>query len=143
MAREYGRYGYRHMTALLRAEGWWVNHKLAETILWQEGPEVPVKQPNWRRLRLGDGSCIRLRPTHRNQDVLERLSDLFVRRGVPDHIRSDNGSEFTAKRVRDWIDRVGVKTRSIEPGSPWENGCVESFNGTLRDEPGQGGIRHP
>jgi putative transposase len=54
--------------------------------------------------------------------------------GVPDHIRSDNGSEFTAKRVREWLERVGVKTLSIEPGSPWENGSVESFNGKRRDE---------
>ncbi|MEY3205489.1 MAG: hypothetical protein RLZZ21_1820, partial [Planctomycetota bacterium] len=69
-----------------------------------------------------------------SEDVLERLSDLFVHRGVPDHIRSDNGSEFTAKRVREWLERVGVKTLSIEPGSPWENGYVESFNGKLRDE---------
>ncbi len=69
-----------------------------------------------------------------SEDVLERLSDLFVRRGVPDHIRSDNGSEFTAKRVREWLERIGVKTLYIEPGSPWENGYVESFNGKLRDE---------
>jgi len=58
-----------------------------------------------------------------------------LRKGVPDHIRSDNGSEFTAKRVREWLERVGVKTLSIEPGSPWENGHVKSFNGKLRDEP--------
>jgi transposase InsO family protein len=70
----------------------------------------------------------------KSEDVLERLSDLFVSKGVPDHIRSDNGSEFTAKRVREWLERVGVKTLYIEPGSPWENGYVESFNGKLRDE---------
>jgi hypothetical protein len=69
-----------------------------------------------------------------SEDVLERLSDLFVHRGVPEHIRSDNGSEFTAKCVREWLGRVGVKTLFIEPGSPWENGYVESFNGKLRDE---------
>ncbi|MCE9630093.1 MAG: IS3 family transposase [Planctomycetia bacterium] len=174
MASEYGRYGYRRITALLRAEGWWVNHKQVERIWRQEGLKVPAKQPKGRRLWLGDGSCIRLRPTHRNhvwsydfvmdrtadgrvirmltivdeftreclaidverkltsEDVLERLSDLFVRKGVPDHIRSENGSEFTAKRVREWLERVGVKTLSIEPGSPWENGYVESFNGKLR-----------
>ena len=68
------------------------------------------------------------------EDVLERLSDLFVRRGVPDCIRSDNGSEFTAKAVRHWLGRVGVRTLFIEPGSPWENGYIESFNGKLRDE---------
>ena len=131
----------------MRAEGWWVNHKRVERIWRQEGLEVPAKQPKRRRLGLGDGSCIRLRPTHRNhvwsndfvidrtsegrafrmltivdeftreclaidvartltsEDVLERLSDLFVRRGVPDHIRSDNGSEFTAKLRDELLDR--------------------------------------
>jgi len=69
-----------------------------------------------------------------SDDVLERLSWLFATRGVPDHIRSDNGPEFTAKVVREWLERVGVKTLFIEPGSPWENGYVESFNGKLRDE---------
>lgn len=69
-----------------------------------------------------------------SEDVLERLSDLFVRKGVPDHIRSANGSEFTAKRVWEWLERVGVKTLYVEPGSPWENGYVDSFNGKLRDE---------
>ncbi len=69
-----------------------------------------------------------------SEDILERLSALFGRKGVPDNIRSDNGSEFTATRVREWLGRVGVKTLSIEPGSPWENGYTESFNGKLRDE---------
>jgi putative transposase len=175
MATEYGRYGCRRITALLRAEGRWANHKRVERIWRQEGLKVPAKQPK-RWLWLGDGSCIRLRPKHRNhvwsydfvmdrtadgrafrmltivdeftreclaidvsrkltsEDVLERLSDLFVRKGVPDNIRSDNGSEFTATRAREWLGRVGVKTLSIEPGSPWENGYIESFNGKLRDE---------
>ena len=70
----------------------------------------------------------------RSDDVLERLSWLFATRGVPEHIRSDNGPEFTAKVVRAWLKRVGVKTLFIEPGSPWENGYVESFNGKLTDE---------
>ena len=69
-----------------------------------------------------------------SEDVLERLTMLFITRGVPDYIRSDNGSEFTATVVRDWLSRVGVKTLFIEPGSPWENGYNESFNGKLRDE---------
>ncbi len=69
-----------------------------------------------------------------SEDVLERLSDLFVRRGVPAHVRSDNGPEFTAKAVRAWLGRVGVKALYIEPGSPWEDGYCESFNGELRDE---------
>ena len=69
-----------------------------------------------------------------SEDVLERLTDLFIHRGVPDHIRSDNGAEFTCKAVREWLAKVGVRTLFIEPGSPWENGFVESFNGKLRDE---------
>ncbi len=70
----------------------------------------------------------------KSEDVLDRLTDLFVRRGLPEHIRSDNGPEFTAKRVRDWLSFLEVKTLFIEPGSPWENGYVESFNGKMRDE---------
>jgi transposase InsO family protein len=64
--------------------------------------------------------------------VLERLTDLFTQRGAPDYIRSDNGPEFTAKKVRRWLGELSVKTLFIEPGSPWENGYVESFNGKLR-----------
>lgn len=62
------------------------------------------------------------------------LSDLFILHGVPDHIRSDNGSEFVAKAVRQWITAVGTRTAYIEPGSPWENGYCESSNAKLRDE---------
>ncbi len=69
-----------------------------------------------------------------SENVLARLADLFVHRGTPRYIRSDNGPEFTAKRVREWLSRVQVNTLFIEPGSPWENGYVESFNGKLRDE---------
>jgi len=69
-----------------------------------------------------------------SDDVLERLSWLMATRGVPLHIRSDNGPEFTAQVVREWLGKVGVKTLFIEPGSPWENGYIESFNGKLRDE---------
>jgi len=67
-------------------------------------------------------------------DVLDTLSTLFITEGVPEYIRSDKGSEFTAKTTREWIESVGVKTAYIEPGSPWENGYNESFNGKLRDE---------
>ena len=176
LAGQYGRYGYRRVTALLRTEGWHVNHKRVERIWRREGLKVPKKQPKRGRLWLNDGSCIRLRPcwpnhvwaydfvqgrTHEGKafrmltvideysrecmaievsrklcsdDVLECLKDLFAHRGPPDHIRSDNGPEFTAKAVRRWLPRVGVKTLFIEPGSPWENGYNESFNGKLRDE---------
>ena len=176
LALEYGRYGYRRITALLRNDGWKVNHKRVERIWRQEGLKVPQKQPKRKRLWLNDGSCIRLRPTHRNHvwtydfvsdrtrngrplrmltlldeytreslaikvdralkayDVVEQLAELFVTRGTPDFIRSDNGSEFTSDVVRGWLQRLGVKTLYIEPGSPWENGYIESFNGKLRDE---------
>jgi transposase InsO family protein len=176
LAGQYGRYGYRRVTALLRAEGWHVNHKRVERIWRREGLKVPTKQTKRGRLWLNDGSCIRLRPCWRNHvwaydfvqarthdgrafrmltvideytreclaiavdrhirsgDVLQVLTDLFTRHGAPDFIRSDNGSEFTAQAVRDWLPRVGVKTLYIEPGSPWENGYNESFNGKLRDE---------
>ena len=176
LASKYGRYGYRRITALLRREGWRVNHKRVERIWRQEGLKVPQKQPKRGRLWLTDGSCVRLRPTHRNHvwsydfvadrthdgralkmltvideyerdslaivtrrrirsdEVLHCLADLFLIRGIPDYIRSDNGPEFTAKQVRTWLQRVGVKTLFIEPGSPWENGYIESFNGKLRDE---------
>ena len=70
----------------------------------------------------------------RSTDVLETLAALFMTYGVPAHIRSDNGSEFTAALVRRWLEALDVQTLFIEPGSPWENGYVESFNGTLRDE---------
>jgi putative transposase len=176
LATQYGRYGYRRITALLHYQGWTVNHKRVERLWRREGLKVPQKQPPRRRLWLNDGSCIRLRPSYRDQvwsydfvqsrthdgrsfrmltvideytreclaidvgrrltseEVLERLSDLFICRGVPAYLRSDNGSEFTARRVRQWLSRVGVQTLFIEPGSPWENGYVESFNGKLRDE---------
>jgi len=176
LAKQYGRYGYRRITALLRAEGWHVNHKRVERIWRREGLKVPAKQPKRARLWLADGSCIRLRPcwknhvwaydfvagrTHdgrafrmltvideysreclaieverrlRSDDVLHCLARLFAKHGAPDHIRSDNGSEFTAEVVRDWLKRLRVKTLYIQPGSPWENGYNESFNGKLRDE---------
>ena len=70
----------------------------------------------------------------RSDDVLACLTDLFSRHGPPDHIRSDNGREFVATAVRDWLGKAGVTTLYIEPGSPWENGYNESFNGKLRDE---------
>jgi putative transposase len=67
-------------------------------------------------------------------NVIDELADLFITRGIPDHIRSDNGPEFVSKTIRGWLQRLGVKTLFIEPGSPWENGYIESFNGKFRDE---------
>jgi putative transposase len=156
--------------------GWRVNHKRVERIWRREGLKVPKKQPKRGRLWLNDGSCVRLRPEHKDhvwsydfvmtrtsegrslrmlniideysreclailvrrqitsQDVIDVLFELCIFRGIPEHIRSDNGPEFTAKAVRSWLERLGVKTLFIEPGSPWENGYIESFNGKLRDE---------
>ncbi len=176
LASEYGRYGYRRVTAMLQNQGWLVNHKRVERIWRQEGLKVPQKQPKRGRLWLKDGSIVRLRPefpkhvwsydfmqhrTHNgvpfrilnvideysqeclftkvarrltHKDVLDVLLDLFLERGVPVHIRSDNGSEFIAKKVRTFLSRMSVKPLFIEPGSPWENGYIESFNGKMRDE---------
>ena len=176
LARQYGRYGYRKIAELLRQAGWIINDKRVERIWRREGLKVPNKQPKRARLWLADGSCIRLRPQHRNHvwfydfvedrthdgrryrmlnvideftheclatrvarklktiDVIDVLSDLFILRGVPGHIRSDNGPEFVAEAVQAWITAVGAKTAYIERGSPWENGYVESFNARLRDE---------
>ena len=80
--------------------------------------------------------CLAIRADRhiRSSDVIETLAGSMARRGVPDHIRSDNGPEFTAKAIREWLAGVGARTLYIEPGSPWENGYVESFNGKLRDE---------
>ena len=78
--------------------------------------------------------AIRVARRLNSTDVIEALCDLFIVRGVPAHIRSDNGPEFIAAALREWIAAVGAKTAYIEPGSPWENGYVESFNGKLRDE---------
>ena len=80
--------------------------------------------------------CLALKVARRlrSPDILEQLGYLFIYRGLPNFIRSDNGPEFTAKAVRNWLERLGVQTLFIEPGSPWENGYNESFNGKLRDE---------
>ena len=158
LATCYGRYGYRRITALLRHEGWHVNHKRVQRIWMREGLRVPAKQPKKGRLWLHDGSCIRLRPMYeghvwsydfihdrtrdgkavkiltvideytreclalqvgrylKSTDVLEVLDDLFICKDVPKHIRSDNGSEFTAAAVRKWLDTLEVKPLYIEPG---------------------------
>ncbi len=78
--------------------------------------------------------AIRVGRRIRSTEVIVALADLMVTRGVPEHIWSDNGPDFTARAVREWLARLGSKALYIEPGSPWENGYVESFNGKLRDE---------
>lgn len=80
--------------------------------------------------------CLAIRVARRinSLGVIETMADTMIVRGIPEHIRSDNGPEMTAKVVRNWLAQVGAKTLYIEPGSPWENGYCESFNGKLRDE---------
>ena len=175
-ATNYGRVGYRKVTHMLRNEGRKINHKRVERIWREEGLKLPHKQPRKRRLFLNDGSCVRLRPEHRNHvwsydfvedstmdgrklrflniidehtreclaniprrswrgtDVMEALADIMLGRGCPEYIRSDNGPEFIAKKLREWLSSLGVITTYIEPGSPWENGYCESFNSRMRDE---------
>ena len=176
LASRYGRYGYRRIHWLLEQDGWRVSLGRVKRIWRREGLKVPQKQPKRSRLWLNDGSCIRLRPSHKShvwsydfvqdrthdgkafrmltvideytreclaiylkrklnsRDVLHVLSKLFLQHSPPEHIRSDNGPEFVAKAVRHWLGRLQVKTLFITPGSPWENGYNESFNGKLRDE---------
>ena len=160
LARQYGRYGYRRIAALLRQAGWQVNDKRIERLWRREGLKVPAKQPKKGRLWFNDGSCIRLRPEYPNHvwsydfvhdrthdgrvfrtlnlideytreclmirvdrklnsiDVIDVLTDMFILRGPPAFIRSDNGPEFVAEAVREWIAAVGAKTAYIAPGSP-------------------------
>jgi putative transposase len=101
----------------------------------------------YRRLNVLDEfthECLAIRVGRRLKatDVIDVLSDLFILRGAPGHVRSDNGPEFVAKAVQGWITAVGARTAHIAPGSPWENGYVESFNARLRDELLDGEIFH-
>ena len=168
LASEYGRYGYRRITALLRMAGWQVGKDRVQRIWRREGLKVPAKQRPRRRLWLNDGSCVRLRPEWANQvwsydfvsamthdgrtlrmlvlideysreclairvarrlssyEVIEALADVMLWRGIPEHIRSDNGPEFVAKDLRKWMANVGTGTRYIEPGSPWRTGTARA-----------------
>jgi transposase InsO family protein len=176
LASQYGRYGYRRITALLKRDGWQVGKDRVERIWRREGLKVPQRQKPRGRLWLNDGSCVRLRPERTNHiwsydfvstktydgrtvrmlnlidehsrecllvraerrwssaKVIEALADVMVSKGVPEHLRSDNGPEFVARDLRKWLADTGAKTLHIEPGSPWENGYCESFNSKLRDE---------
>lgn len=172
LANQYGRYGYRRITALLVRAGWKVGKDRVERIWRREGLKVPKRQKPRGRLWLNDGSCVRhaahvwsydfvsarthdgrsvrilnlidestrecllIRAERRwsSAKVIGALADVMVMKGVPEHLRSDNGPEFVAKDLRKWLADAGAKTLYIEPGSPWENGYCESFNSKLRDE---------
>jgi len=160
LASQYGRYGYRRITAPLKRAGWQVGKDRVERIWRREGLKVPQKQKPRGRLWLNDGSCVRLRAerpnhvcsydfvsakTHDGRTVrilnlideytrecllircerswsgakaISALADVMVLRGVPEHLRSDNGPEFVAKHLRKWLAATGAKTLYIEPGSP-------------------------
>jgi putative transposase len=168
LASQYGRYGYRRITALLRRAGWRVGKDRVERIWRREGLKVPQKQKPRGRLWLNDGSCVRLRPervnhvwsydfvsarTHDGRSVrilnlidehtresllvraerrwssarvISALADVMVMKGVPEHLRSDNGQGFVAKDLRKWLAKTGARTLYIEPGSPWENATVRA-----------------
>ena len=170
------RYGYRRITALLRAEGRRVNVKRVLRLWRAEGLTVPRRQRKRRRLGSSEGGTQRRRAGRRNEvwsydfvfdqtadgrplkvlpvvdeytreclamvvgrsltaaDVVKTLARLVAERGGPAHLRSDNGPEFIAAAVKDWLASAGVATLYIEPGSPWENAYSESFNSRLRDE---------
>ena len=161
LASEYGRYGYRRITALLRSAGWLVGKDRVQRIWRREGLKVPQKQRPRRRLWLNPGSCIRLRPERENpvwsydflsarthegrllrmlalideytreclalrgarrrnsRDGIETLSDVMLWRGIPEHIRSDNGPEFVARELRPAEDPIAVQTGQSDPFGFW------------------------
>lgn len=167
LASQYGRYGYRRITALLVEAGWLVGCDRVQRIWRREGLKVPRRRRPRGRLWLNDGSYVRLKPRHRNHvwsydfvetqthdgrrlrlmtlideytreclairvarrinslGVIKTLAAVMFIRGIPEHIRSDNASEMTAKVIRSWLAQLGTRTLYIEPGSPWENGYCQ------------------
>ena len=176
LAKQYGRYGYRKITQLMKMEGWEINHKRVERLWREEGLQLPERHKMRKRLYHKDSSVIRLRPKYPNhiwsidfvhdklsngrpykmltvldeytrealtvsihtrmggEDVLEALYPVLMKHGKPEYIRSDNGPEFASEAFQTWLCKVGISPIRIYPGSPWENGYNERFNGTLRHE---------
>ncbi len=176
LAGRHKRYGYRMITAKLREDNWFVNHKRVQRIWQKEGLQVPYRRKfkkakgssvnsctakkaeypnhvwtydfmsdqteNGRKLKLltvldeftRESPAIEVDRSIRANDVILVLEYLFMVRGQPKFIRSDNGPEFIADAIKKWLKKKHVETLYIEPGSPWENGYIESFNGKLRDE---------
>jgi transposase InsO family protein len=176
LAARHPRYGYRRITALLRAEGRRVNRKRVQRLWRAEGLKVPIKQAKRRRLgqannstqrrcaerpnqvwsydfvwdQTADGRPLKWLPVvdeytreclalpvaraMRGPDVVAELQRLVAERGAPQYLRSDNGPEFIARAVREWLASERIATLYIEPGSPWQNAYSESFNSRFRDE---------
>jgi transposase InsO family protein len=176
LVRRHPRFGYRRITAMLRAEGFGVNFKRVYRLWRREGLKVPKKPRKKRRLGTSENACHRRRAERMNdvwcwdfafdrttsgsslkwlsivdeytreclvlkvgrgitaEDVIDTLAELFATRGVPAHIRSDNGPEFIAQAIQKWTADLSIETLYIAPGAPWENGYAESFHSKLRDE---------
>lgn len=175
LVRRRPRFGYRRITALLRAEGFGASESRVLR-LWRKGAlKVPQNKRKRLRLDVSENGCDRRRATHKSnvwtwdfvfdktrggsqlkwlsivdehtreclalkcdrsitsEDVIDTLAELFAMHGVPEHIRSDNGSEFTAKAIRRWLEQLDIGTLYIKPGSPWQNGYAESFHSRLRE----------
>jgi len=174
LAKRKARYGYRRIWALLRREGWRVNHKRVNRIWKEEGLDLRRRRRGKRAY--GPKGEVEQRATHPDhvwtydicedrterggqlrvlsvvdeftreclaievarsisaETVVELLKWLALTRGTPEHIRSDNGSEFIARAVQGWLEQAGCETIYITPGSPWENPYIESFTGKLKDE---------
>jgi putative transposase len=174
LSKDYPRYGYRRIAALLRREGCEVNVKRVQRVRRAAGLQVPRKQRRMRRV--GQATAQRQRATRTGEvwswdfvedqtengtrfrvltlidehtreclavhvdwsiravDAITVVEAAMQRYGGPEHLRSDNGPEFIAYAIQDWLRDKGVKTIYITPGSPWENGYIESFHDKLRDE---------
>lgn len=174
LSRDYPRYGYRRVRALLLREGWKAGRKFVQKVRRLEGLGVSRRKPRRRRQgrttgwpdeasvpnevwswdfvhdRTDNGvplrmltlideytrQCLAVRPARRlgSKEVLDVLAEVIAERGAPEFLRSDNGPEFISKEVQAWLGETGIATCYIEPGSPWQNGHVESFHNRLRDE---------
>lgn len=176
LVKQFPRYGYRRIGALLRRDNWKASDTRVYRLWRREGLKVPQKTRKRRRLGVAANGCHRHRAEHQNhvwcwdfafdrtlsgstlkwlsivdeytreslalkvdrnitsEDVIDTLAELFAMRGVPKHIRSDNGPEFIAHALTGWFEKTGVAALYIEPGSPWENGYAESFFSRFRDE---------
>lgn len=176
LSLKHPRFGYRRITALLRAAGWGVNRKRVHRLWKKMGLKVYQRRRKRRRVGQSSNSSQKSRATHKDHvwsydfvadqtedgkrlktlvvvdeftreclaietwrsfpahQVKKVLSKLFKSGRMPEHIRSDNGPEFIETALRKWFKDIGIKTLFIEPGSPWENAYVESFNARLRDE---------
>ena len=141
-ACNYGRVGYRMVTNMMRNDGSCIrlrpehkNHVWSYDFV--EDRTMDGRKVRWLNIiDEYERVCLASVPRRswRSTDVIEVLAEIMILRGCPEYIRSDNGPEFVARRLREWLNNLGIITTYIEPGSPWENGYIESFNSRMRDE---------